>query len=121
MYSYITEEQFFAWNPALNGDCQGLYLGYYYCVANFGNDLPMPPTITASASPTATGTVSTCDAWYMTVPGDNCAAIAEFFGTFSEAGKPLVSFLHLMMVSEQNAHMLPRLHQLEPKRLVDVW
>lgn len=84
-YSYITEEQFLSWNPALGGDCNGLWSGYYYCVADFSDDLPMPPTVTASASPTATGTVSTCTAWYMAVGGDDCAAIATFFGTFSEA------------------------------------
>ncbi|KAM0324885.1 hypothetical protein ACHAQA_007851 [Verticillium albo-atrum] len=85
VYNYITEEQFFSWNPALNGNCQGLWLGYFYCVANFeaASDLPMPPTVTSGASPTATGTISTCQKWYITRVNDDCASIAAWFGTFS--------------------------------------
>jgi len=85
VYDYTTEEQFFAWNPALGGNCQGLWLGYYCCVANFEdeNNLPMPPTVTAGASPTAVGTISTCEKWYITRVNDDCASIASWFGTFS--------------------------------------
>ncbi|KAI4591934.1 hypothetical protein KJ359_012065 [Pestalotiopsis sp. 9143b] len=86
VYNYITEDEFFSWNPALGGNCQGLWAGYYYCVANFdADDAPMPPTVTASASPTATGTISTCTAWYQAVVNEDCAAIAAWSGTFSEA------------------------------------
>jgi len=84
LYDYISEAQFFAWNPALDGNCQGLWLGYYYCVANFGPaDLPMPPTLTTPGSPAATGTISTCQKWYKTRVNDDCAAIATWFSTFS--------------------------------------
>ncbi|KAJ3957265.1 hypothetical protein N0V92_006176 [Colletotrichum tropicale] len=87
VYDYITEEQFFSWNPALNGDCLGLWSGYYYCVANFAaaSDIPMPPTVTSGASPTATGTISTCEKWYITRVNDDCATVAAWFGTFSES------------------------------------
>ncbi|OJJ42541.1 hypothetical protein ASPZODRAFT_162157 [Penicilliopsis zonata CBS 506.65] len=85
-YSYITQDQFFDWNPALGNNCQGLLEGYYYCVASFdSSNLPLPPTITASASPTATDTVAQCNSWYKTVINDDCATIALIFGTLSEA------------------------------------
>ncbi|KAH6838559.1 hypothetical protein B0I37DRAFT_409109 [Chaetomium sp. MPI-CAGE-AT-0009] len=86
IYNYITKDQFFAWNPALSENCNGLLLGVYYCVANFASTyLPMPPTLTASASPTATGTTQDCKAWYLAVGNDDCASISLSFGTFSES------------------------------------
>lgn len=88
IYNYITQDQFFAWNPALSGNCQGLLLGFYYCVANFAStDVLMPPTVTEAPSPTGTGTTGDCTAWYLAVGNDNCASIALSFGTFSESGK----------------------------------
>lgn len=32
----ITLNQLYAWNPALNGDCSGLWVGYAYCIAVAG-------------------------------------------------------------------------------------
>ncbi|KZL67146.1 LysM domain-containing protein, partial [Colletotrichum tofieldiae] len=85
VYGYITQDQFFSWNPALDGNCQGLGSGYYYCVANYAHasNLPMPPTVTSGAFPTATGTISTFEKWYMTRVNDDCAYVAAWFGTFS--------------------------------------
>ncbi|KAK3313316.1 hypothetical protein B0H66DRAFT_594234 [Apodospora peruviana] len=86
VYDYITESQFFAWNPALNKNCDGLWVGYYYCVAAFASpeDLPMPPTLTTPGSPSGTGTISTCQKWYLTKnANDDCQSIALWFGTFS--------------------------------------
>ena len=84
IYDYITEEQFFEWNPALAGNCKGLWAGYFYCVANFDEgNLPMPPTITAGASPTGSGTIDTCEKWYITHGNEDCDDIAAWFGTFS--------------------------------------
>ena len=34
--------QFLEWNPALNGNCNGLWLDTWYCVGAF-DDLPLPP------------------------------------------------------------------------------
>ncbi|KAJ5561367.1 hypothetical protein N7461_000128, partial [Penicillium sp. DV-2018c] len=80
-YGYITKEQFFKWNPSLNGNCQGLQAGYYYCVASFDSkDLPPPPTVTkADASPTASGTSDKCKSFYQVTGGDDCALIAQMF------------------------------------------
>ncbi|GKT65295.1 lysM domain-containing protein [Colletotrichum tofieldiae] len=43
----------------------------------------MPPTVTSGAFPTATGTISTFEKWYMTRVNDDCAYVAAWFGTFS--------------------------------------
>lgn len=90
VFNYITEKQFFGWNPALDGDCNGLWKGYYYCVGVDDGDMadrPLPATVTTTPSPTATGTVATCTAWYITRVDDDCADITEIFGRFSEKGK----------------------------------
>ncbi|ROW16958.1 hypothetical protein VPNG_01098 [Cytospora leucostoma] len=83
IYGYLAEDDFFAWNPALGDDCNALWAGYYYCVADYGDDVPMPATVTASPSPTATGTVDTCEAWYQALGDDDCDSIADIFGTFN--------------------------------------
>jgi len=89
IFDYITQAQFFAWNPALHGDCQGLWVGYYYCVANFADlaSLPMPPTVTslAPSMPTGAQTIATCKKWYITRVNDNCESVATLFGAFSAA------------------------------------
>ncbi|KFY05463.1 hypothetical protein V492_08531 [Pseudogymnoascus sp. VKM F-4246] len=85
-YGYITRDQFFSWNPALAGNCDGLWGGYFYCVANFDlSNLPPPATVTVSPSPTETGTVSTCNSWYLTTGDENCDNIVESFRTFSKS------------------------------------
>ena len=83
-YNYITKEQFFEWNPALQGNCDGLWAGYWYCVANFSSEsLPMPPTVTAAPSPVQTGIASNCVAWYQMNLADTCDTITAMFGTFT--------------------------------------
>lgn len=83
MYTYITREQFFAWNPALDGNCLGLWQNYFYCVANFGADSP-PPMPTVTVKPTANvaeGIVPECVSWYKVLDEDDtCDTLAEFFG-----------------------------------------
>jgi hypothetical protein len=86
-FDYVTKEQFFSWNPALQGNCNGLWAGYYYCVANFATGvIPMPPTVTKApdGAPTAVGT---CNKWYQAVGNDDCDAISTYFGTFSKSGE----------------------------------
>ena len=85
-FNYITKEQFFSWNPTLQGNCDGLWAGYWYCVADFpSGSLPMPPTVTAAPSPIQTSIASNCVAWYQMTGSDNCTSIATMFGTFSSA------------------------------------
>ncbi|CAG8979166.1 hypothetical protein HYALB_00000300 [Hymenoscyphus albidus] len=84
LYSFITLEQFYAWNPAVGTQCQNLWVGYWYCVANFGpNDIPAVPVVTAASTSLAPGTVSNCTAWYLSEQGDTCDLISTIFGTFS--------------------------------------
>lgn len=79
--TYITKDQFFQWNPALNSQCNGLWVGYYYCVASFGSSRPMP-TVTVRPTPVAVGSSGSCKSWYNTTVGDTCGRIALQFGSF---------------------------------------
>ncbi|KAL8730074.1 MAG: hypothetical protein Q9166_004273 [cf. Caloplaca sp. 2 TL-2023] len=84
--NYISREDFFAWNPALQGNCDGLWANYWYCVASYSSSsLPMPPTVTQKPSKLSAGTASDCVAWYQMTGSDTCELIAMMFGTFSEA------------------------------------
>ncbi|KKK20317.1 hypothetical protein AOCH_002249, partial [Aspergillus ochraceoroseus] len=84
-YDFLTEKQLHQWNPDLKADCSGLHASYYYCVAAFSTgDVPMPPTVTATPTPTQMGTTQNCTAWYKTNHDDSCWGIAVMFGTFSE-------------------------------------
>ncbi|KAK2594660.1 hypothetical protein QQS21_007636 [Conoideocrella luteorostrata] len=82
MYSYITEKQFFDWNPVLKGNCFGLWLDNWYCVGAFDNNYPMPPTVTATPSPVPNNSPGDCKSWYRTTVDDTCDVIASMFGTF---------------------------------------
>ncbi|KAH8744381.1 LysM domain-containing protein [Diaporthe sp. PMI_573] len=86
-YSYVTQEQFFEWNPALDGNCDGLWLGYYYCVANFNStsEVPLPTVTERPTTSMAPGSVASCTAWYSSTPDDTCDTIASVFGRFSQA------------------------------------
>ncbi|KAL7622472.1 hypothetical protein AAE478_007978 [Parahypoxylon ruwenzoriense] len=90
MYRFITRDEFMSWNPALNGSCNALRIGYWYCVANFGSNLPLPPTLAANGtvvpSPKAWGSTGDCTSWFLPSSGShNCRTIALAFGTFSES------------------------------------
>ena len=83
-FNYISREQFFQWNPAFAGNCDGLWAQYWYCVASFAQEsLPMPPTVTIAPSPVQTGIASNCASWYRMTGSDTCNSIAAMFGTFS--------------------------------------
>ncbi|KAJ5135357.1 uncharacterized protein N7515_004635 [Penicillium bovifimosum] len=63
-YTYLTQAQFYAWNPAIGSSCSNLQLGYYYCVAT--KDVgPMP------------NTVSNCAKWHLVASGDSCWSIEQ--------------------------------------------
>jgi hypothetical protein len=87
-YGYFSQEQFLAWNPALNGNCLGLWLDTWYCVGAYSdNDLPLPAH--RSTKPTEgnipSGYPADCTRWYQTTDGDTCDLIALMFGSFSQA------------------------------------
>ncbi|OJJ00945.1 hypothetical protein ASPVEDRAFT_596129 [Aspergillus versicolor CBS 583.65] len=83
-FYYLTENELHDWNPGLKDDCSGLSAGFYYCVAAFpSGQEPMPPTVTTVPSPTSTGTVKECAAWYRAREQDTCIYISLKFGTFS--------------------------------------
>ncbi|KAH6847621.1 hypothetical protein B0I37DRAFT_431340 [Chaetomium sp. MPI-CAGE-AT-0009] len=79
----LTESDFFAWNPALNGNCNGLWENYWYCVVGPEGITAMPPTVTATPAPLPPNQIGTCKRWYQR-DGESCAEISAMFGTFSE-------------------------------------
>ncbi|KAH6684917.1 hypothetical protein F5X68DRAFT_241940 [Plectosphaerella plurivora] len=85
-YGYITRDQFLLWNPALDGNCQGLWLDTYYCVGAYDEgEFPLPPSRTER--PTS-GTIphSTpwdCARWYETHADDTCELIVAMFASFT--------------------------------------
>ncbi|KAK3395012.1 hypothetical protein B0H63DRAFT_385493 [Podospora didyma] len=83
--NYLTQQDFFAWNPSLNGNCDGLWAGYYYCVVG-PNGAPevLPPTVTVAPSVKPPGQIGTCTRWYKR-DGESCAELSAMFGTFSTA------------------------------------
>ena len=81
--SHATEEQFMAWHPFLNGNCNGLWAGNYYCTWA-GSELPPPPTVTdlAIGEPVKPWIAVNCNRWYQAVQ-DTCQSIVDMFGRFS--------------------------------------
>ncbi|EFQ99447.1 LysM domain-containing protein [Nannizzia gypsea CBS 118893] len=91
-YGTFTLKNFVTWNPAVKGDCSGLWAGYYYCVGVPGTptappSTTMPPTPTAPSgpSPTQGGIIATCRQWYKAESGDTCLKIVDKYRTFSLA------------------------------------
>lgn len=82
---HATEQQFMAWHPFLNGNCNGLWAGSYYCTWA-GTELPPPPTVThlAVGEPVKPSIAVNCNRWYQAF-GDTCQAIVDMFGRFSLA------------------------------------
>lgn len=67
----ITLGELYEWNPALNGDCSGLWLNYAYCVGVASSTLA-PTTVSATttnsaSSMTTTSAASSCAT--VTAPG----------------------------------------------------
>ncbi|KXJ88345.1 hypothetical protein Micbo1qcDRAFT_150822 [Microdochium bolleyi] len=85
-YPLVSQEQFLSWNPALKGNCNGLWANTWYCAVAFEYaDLPMPATVSTRPSPLPAGSTSQCRSWFRTRGPDTCALIVSMFGTFSEA------------------------------------
>ncbi|KAM7196725.1 hypothetical protein V8F20_006918 [Naviculisporaceae sp. PSN 640] len=87
----ISLANFYAWNPAVGSNCEGLWLDTYYCVGIIGGPAPITtstakPTTTTSTKPgngittplpTQSGMATNCNTFHKTVEGDTCASIAE--------------------------------------------
>ncbi|EIT79515.1 hypothetical protein AO1008_01360 [Aspergillus oryzae 100-8] len=87
----ITLEEFYEWNPALEGDCSGLWLNYAYCVGITSSTSPSntmattdAPTTTSSTpcatvkppGPTQSGIPCTCNKYLMQADGVYCYDMA---------------------------------------------
>ncbi|KAF8847799.1 hypothetical protein BDZ45DRAFT_698908 [Acephala macrosclerotiorum] len=85
----ITLAQLYALNPALNGDCSGLWGGYAYCIG----PVPTATTTISSTAPTSTcaggtappeqtqaGISCKCNKWVEQTSGVYCADIATAAG-----------------------------------------
>ncbi|KAK2760016.1 hypothetical protein FQN54_002752 [Arachnomyces sp. PD_36] len=83
---FPTREEFFEWNPALKGNCDGLWEGYWYCVAAYEDGFPPPPpTVTSSPSPVPTGQTDSCTSWYQATGDETCDDVVRVFVAFSKA------------------------------------
>ncbi|KAK8089858.1 hypothetical protein PG997_004819 [Apiospora hydei] len=79
---FLTEEDFMAMNPALNGNCDGMWLNYYYCVVGPSGITAMPATATSPPATVPSGQNPKCQHWYQR-DGESCTDIVAMFGAFS--------------------------------------
>ena len=83
----ITLANFYSWNPSVGTGCDTLWLGYYVCTGVSATTTSVPTTTTTSTtttttsvatpSPTQSGMVSNCDAFYLVASGDTCTTVAQ--------------------------------------------
>ncbi|KAK3934192.1 hypothetical protein QBC46DRAFT_325534 [Diplogelasinospora grovesii] len=73
----ITASQFSTWNPAIDAQCDNLFLGYYVCVGVPGS-ATSPPT--SGPTPQMPGIVSNCKSFHLVQSGDNCFNIDNAVG-----------------------------------------
>lgn len=78
----MTKEDFFALNPALKGNCDGLLAGYFYCVVGPDGITALPPTVTSPPPELPAGQTDKCEHWYER-HGESCDDLVAMFGTFS--------------------------------------
>ncbi|KAI0419484.1 carbohydrate-binding module family 18 protein [Xylaria grammica] len=91
----ITERQFLAWNPNIQGSCHRIAAGQRVCKGAPGGAFASPiPTIMAAgapgttayhltatpAYPTRLGSIEDCGRYYRVVSGDDCYTIGMQFG-----------------------------------------
>ncbi|KEY65064.1 hypothetical protein S7711_09857 [Stachybotrys chartarum IBT 7711] len=91
-YGTFTLVQFRTWNPAVGSECRSLWAETYYCVGIPGTPTSRPSTTTRTTatttgvirpSPTQSGLIESCVAFYMAVSGDTCDSIVARYGTFT--------------------------------------
>ncbi|KAK2013707.1 LysM domain-containing protein [Colletotrichum eremochloae] len=70
----ISLEDLYAWNPALNGDCSGLWSDYAYCIEG-----PVSSGPAAPPGPTQPGVIETCRAWHLVTSGQGCWDIQQLY------------------------------------------
>ncbi|KAF2969309.1 hypothetical protein GQX73_g4254 [Xylaria multiplex] len=96
----LTELQFLAWNPNIQGSCDGIAIGQRVCKGAPGGTFPSPvATITAPAAtgtgvyystatpahPTQSGSIPDCGRYYLVASGDDCYTVdIQFSITFDQ-------------------------------------
>lgn len=78
----LSQEDFLKLNPFLNGNCDGLWAGYWYCVVGPNGITGMPPTATSPPASRPAGQIQSCTRWYLR-DGESCADLVGMFGVFS--------------------------------------
>ncbi|KAH7346290.1 hypothetical protein BKA65DRAFT_274098 [Rhexocercosporidium sp. MPI-PUGE-AT-0058] len=84
----ISLSELYAWNPALGGDCSGLWGGYAYCIgvtiSSTTTSGPSEPTSTCTGTappkPTQAGISCSCNSWLEQKEGVYCAEMATSAG-----------------------------------------
>jgi LysM repeat protein len=83
----ITFAQLLAWNPAIGGNCQSIWLNTYVCVGVIGGTTTTssPPTTTtgngiSTPSPIQDGMVKNCNKFHLVSSGEGCASIGAQYG-----------------------------------------
>ncbi|KAL5349119.1 hypothetical protein ACLOAV_005407 [Pseudogymnoascus australis] len=77
----FTIADFIKWNPAVDENCAGFWLGYYYCIGTPGTPTePTVPTPTGCANapnPTQPGAICACKRWHKVASDNNCETIQK--------------------------------------------
>lgn len=90
----ITSNQFLAWNPNIQGSCDGVALGQRICAGAPGGTFPQPTativapgatgtgvyyTSATPAHPTQSGSIADCGRYYLVATGDDCFTVGIQF------------------------------------------
>ncbi|ATY65640.1 Peptidoglycan-binding Lysin subgroup [Cordyceps militaris] len=73
----IAISDLYSWNPALKGDCSGLFPDYYLCVGRAGTPTTSTPPANATPTPVQDGMVKNCKKFYQVKSGDGCYNLAQ--------------------------------------------
>ncbi|OTB11079.1 carbohydrate-binding module family 50 protein [Daldinia sp. EC12] len=91
-YKIPSATQFMKWNPAVEADCSGLKMNYFYCVdpvtssgAGAGMTTGIPPgCIRVHPTPTQPGAVCKCKVWHQVAMEDTCVSIEVHYKITAE-------------------------------------
>ncbi|KJZ69800.1 hypothetical protein HIM_10818 [Hirsutella minnesotensis 3608] len=73
----IALSDLYSWNPALKGDCSGLFPDYYICVGRSATPTTSKPPANSTPTPVQDGMVKNCKKFYKVKSGDGCYNIAQ--------------------------------------------